>query len=126
MTTIEMGKQYRTRDGREVRIYSVDGGGHYPVHAATKSGDGWSVSKWASDGRYNTSVAESPSDLIEVKPRIRMERWVNVYPNAKASEWVVSYPYSSREYADQQRGRSRIACVKVEIYCEEGDGLNDE
>ena len=27
MTKIEMGKQYRTRDGKEVRIYATDGGG---------------------------------------------------------------------------------------------------
>jgi hypothetical protein len=31
---ISMDKQYRTRDGREVRIYAVDGGGKYPIHGA--------------------------------------------------------------------------------------------
>ena len=31
---IDKNKQYRTRDGREVRIYATDGYGHYPVHDA--------------------------------------------------------------------------------------------
>jgi hypothetical protein len=32
MTKIELGKTYRTRDGREVKIYAVDGGGEFPIH----------------------------------------------------------------------------------------------
>jgi hypothetical protein len=117
---IEMGKQYRTRDGREVRIYAVDGGSNYPVHAATKGGDGWYVNKWASDGRYNTGVVESPSDLIEVKPRIKRECWVNVYRDGKPGL------HDSKQSATVYASCDRIACVKIEIDCEEGEGLSDE
>ena len=31
---ISMNKQYRTRDGKKVRIYAVDAGGYCPVHGA--------------------------------------------------------------------------------------------
>ena len=31
---IDMSKKYRTRDGREVRIYAVDGAKDYPVDVA--------------------------------------------------------------------------------------------
>ena len=31
---VDITKQYRTRDGREVRIYATDGNGLYCVHRA--------------------------------------------------------------------------------------------
>ena len=66
---IELGKQYRTRDGREVRVYAVDGGGPYPVHGAVKLDEGWEAGVWRSDGRLS-GYTEGDTDLIEVKPRI--------------------------------------------------------
>ena len=32
--TMSMDKKYRTRDGKEVRIYAVDGCGDYPIHGS--------------------------------------------------------------------------------------------
>jgi len=64
---ISMDKKYRTRDGREVRIYAVDGGCEYPVHGAYKNDDGtWCPDSWNGDGRY-LSDREWRSDLIEVR-----------------------------------------------------------
>jgi hypothetical protein len=54
--------------------------------------------------------------LVEVKPRIRRECWVNVTPDAM---WV----YEDKESADHHHGLGRIACVKITIDCEEGEGL---
>lgn len=34
VTTFEPGKEYKTRDGRKVRIYATDAGGEYPIHGA--------------------------------------------------------------------------------------------
>lgn len=31
---IDKNKKYRTRDGKEVRIYCTDGRGLYPIHGA--------------------------------------------------------------------------------------------
>lgn len=113
---IDKNKQYRTRDGREVRIYATDGHPELTVHGAVKLEDGWEVCGWRSDGRLG-GYTITDSDLIEVKPRIKREVWVNVYPD---TEGVFCY---SKEEADRQATSDRIACVKLTIDVEEGEGL---
>ena len=118
---IELGKQYKTRDGREVRIYAVDGGGRFPVHGSVKfSGTAWTPNEWTETGSHlgDPEFRISDLDLIEVKPGIQREVWVNVCRNEVNDEW-----YFSRQTADEQSLSSRIACVKVVIDCEEGEGL---
>jgi len=111
--TISMDKQYRTRDGREVRIYAVDGMNHNKVHGAIKLENGWEITTWRDDG-----VAwDTKYDLIEVKPRIKREYWHNVYPNAR------DVNMKTKEEADWWAAYDRIACVKITIDCEEGEGL---
>ena len=115
---IDKSKTYRTRDGREVRIYATDGVGSHPVHGAIKNPDGWRQATWMHDG-YWASV-DMGSDLIEVKPRIKREVWVNVYPNESAISDMV---HMSRKEADFAASSGRIACVRLTIDCEEGEGL---
>lgn len=119
---IDINKQYRTRDGREVRIYAVDCGGDFPVHGAfynplTKK---WEARIWPDTGYCYSIKDPSLSDLIEVKPRIQQELWLNVY-RAKENRrrWAA---FESREEADLFHPE-RIACVRVLIDCEEGEGL---
>jgi hypothetical protein len=119
---IELGKKYKTRDGCEVRIYAVDGGGRFPVHGAVKLVDGtWRQEEWTLTGSWNGErnghTIPHALDLIEVKPRIQREVWVNVYPDNLASIWT------SKEKATNRAGFDRIACVKLVIDCEEGEGL---
>jgi hypothetical protein len=116
MSMIDPKKQYRTRDGREVRIYAVDGGCSYPVHGAYKGDAGWVIAQWTREGCFQSNKFSNGFDLIEVKPRIRREVWVNVYEHGNGSY------FESREVADRYPG-SRIACVKLVIDCEEGEGL---
>ena len=66
---IDMNKKYKTRDGRKVRIYAVDGGGDYPVHGAIKEEGVWLFESWASDGQYSFCQGITDSDLIEKKPK---------------------------------------------------------
>ena len=117
--TISMDKKYRTRDGREVRIYAVDGGGSFPVHGAIRFENFWGLISWDFDGEHATSSLPSfdKYDLIEVKPRIRQTVWMNVYN--KFDYWTV---YATKENADTF-SLDRLACVKVEIDVEEGEGL---
>jgi hypothetical protein len=75
---ISKDKQYKTRDGREVRIYATDGAGEYPVHGALKSSNGWVSATWGSHGHVVKPCRESPEDLIEFKPRMKFERWIFV------------------------------------------------
>jgi len=122
---IELGKQYKTRDGREVRIYAVDGGGRFPVHGGLKLVDGtWRQEEWTLTGSYNGASSHGHIiahylDLIEVKPRIQREVWVNVYK----SECAYGAVYREKCSADIGADSTRIACVKLVIDCEEGEGL---
>lgn len=112
---IELGKKYKTRDGRKVRIYAVDCGGHRPVHGAIRENNEWVAYTWLHDGVAGLHC----NSLIEVKPRIQREVWVNVYPDGQIM-------HEQRKTADAfsvDNTDRRIACVKLVIDCEEGEGL---
>jgi len=114
---ISKDKKYRTKSGREVRIYAVDGGGRYPVHGAIFVDGTWSQENWKSDGSNIDSLEDSLS-LIEVKPRIQHAFWLNVYRGSLSTN-----RYNTKELADLNAVQDRIACVKITIDCEEGEGL---
>ena len=109
---ISKDKTYRTRDGREVRIYATDGSHPFVIHGAYRVGPNWIPCSWLYDGFYSD---DRNLDLIEVKPRIKRTVWLNVEAHC-AQSWA------SKEDADRWPKR-RLACVKVEIDCEEGEGL---
>ena len=119
---IDMAKQYRTRDGREVRLLMTDGGGSggSPVIGAIKDRDwSWFPCCWAANGWYHP-LGGGSYDLIEVRPRIKREYWMNVYPSEMGN---VTYLYLTKKVADKAADSDRIACVRVEIDVEEGEGL---
>lgn len=74
---IEMGKKYRTRDGREVRIYAVDSGGDNPVHGAIwdDARRVWDGEDWTDTGLW-VADARSPEDLIEVLPEVTVRQYL--------------------------------------------------
>ena len=117
---IDKDKQYRTRDGREARIYATDGYTDYPVHGAVKQEEVWMPLQWRKEGFWHPTSREL--DLVEVKPRIKRTMWVNVYPESVSLK-IMSVSWPSKERADNQAMSNRIACAKVEIDCEEGEGL---
>jgi hypothetical protein len=112
---ISMDKKYRTRDGREVRIYTTDGEMPRCVYGTYKSQTGWTFSCWEKDGVHLISTGNY--DLIEVKPRIQRTVWLNVY------EGITYGPYKTKCSADRMAGNGRFACIEIEIDCEEGEGL---
>lgn len=121
---IEMGKQYRTRDGRAVRILCVDrqGSGLWPVIGLLTGKDGKEYTgAWPESGhRYEDDT--SSLDLIEVKPRLSGTFWANIYKNSKVDNFIA---YPSKDLADSMGfGSGRLACVPITIDCEEGEGLD--
>lgn len=116
---IDITKIYRTRDGREVRIYATDGSEDMCVHGAIRFDGGWASEVWTQHGKY-FPPKESIHDLIEVKPRIQREVWVNVYG---VESGIPDGFYFSKAAADASSCRRRIACVRLTIDCEEGEGL---
>ena len=115
---IDPKKQYRTRSGDDVRIYAVDGDEEMPIHGAIFTKHGWKVNSWARDGKWCPNMTDGV-DLIEVKPRIKREVWVNVY----TCEMYCTVAFNSKAEADGGARGGRIACVKLTIDCEEGEGL---
>jgi hypothetical protein len=112
---IDKDKQYKTRDGREVRIYATDAGGLYPVHGAIKRDDGWSMDSWTSQGTQ-LGQCESFRHLIEVKPRIKIERWVMVARNGDYSLWL--------NKPSKAASVDAFAITRISFEVEEGEGLD--
>jgi hypothetical protein len=117
---IDINKQYRTRDGREVRIYATDGGGPCPIHGAIRGLNFWSTANWSKNGSYTVSYGqEHDNDLIEVRPRHKRTVWVTVWSNG----------YTETSSKPEWRngplgcGQEPISCIKVELDFEEGEGL---
>ena len=123
---IDIDKKYRTRDGREVRIYATDGGlANCMTHGAVKNGSGfWEIASWyTAHGKHYDIETDHPYDLIEVRPRHKRTVWLAVYPNGYIEatsklEWrngpCINGPYD---------GEKPIACIKVDLDFEEGEGL---
>jgi hypothetical protein len=107
---IDKNKVYKTRDGREVRIYATDGVEGEEVHGSVKRSYGWRAETWPLNGLHSV---DSSLDLIEVRPRHKRTVWVNVYPDEVFTHHHQRLP----------NRKDRIACVKVELDFEEGEGL---
>lgn len=120
--TISMDKAYQTRDGRKVRIYAVDGESCSAVHGAYWSDTFWSLGAWDGDGSWLPGAKLKHSkDLIEARPRIKRDVWINVYGDGSP------FLFSVRRLADSSAPSSnRIACVKFTIDVEEGHGLDGD
>ena len=113
---IDISKQYRTRDGREVRIYATDGVGRCFIHGAIRMRDGWYPQSWFAGGEHWGADDPHYSDLIEVRPRHKRTVWLNVYADNTNSV------YGTKERADCDK-HLRIGCIEVELDFEEGEGL---
>jgi len=73
---ISLTKKYKTRDGKAVRIYAIDGASDHPVHGAvclsvstSKSINKlWYSKTWTLKGSYIEDGVKNTCDLIEIKP----------------------------------------------------------
>jgi len=109
---IDINKKYHTRDGRAVRIYAVDGGPlQILIHGAVLDKGGWSITSWGSDGEW--SKDHKDWDLIEDRPRHKRTVWLHVFKNST----VCATEEAHYEITN------RLACIKVELDFEEGEGL---
>jgi len=109
---IDKSKTYKTRDGGEVRIYATDGGGLFPVHGAIRTHGGWESTSWTKSGVLYVND-ESCVDLIEVRPRHKRTVWLHVF----------KHTIVAAEGPPLGDITTRIACIKVELDFEEGEGL---
>lgn len=128
---IDKNKTYETRDGDKVRIYTTDAGGECPVHGAwwDEASDSWVNESWSKDGLYYEDDGESDFDLVEVAPRVRLKRWVNVLKTSGAlsGDGMGIDTFHTKRAAEDYRyngfGTEVIArAVEINIDVEEGFG----
>lgn len=119
---IDPTKTYKTRDGRDIKIFMTDNRLHHsPVLGAYKDHSNvWWPHHWGLDGRAY-SAGPTDLDLIEVKPRIVKEWWavigkgrIQMWDGKSNAQWAIS---------NNQVPYDVLALVPVTIDCEEGAGL---
>ncbi len=111
---IEVGKEYKTRGGRTyAAAYRASNNGHNSILAVNTSDH---ALIWLSDdGKYNRSGKDSEHDLISEAPKkIKVEGWVNVYPE----QFDFNTLYSDKKLADHFAANNRIACKRIEFEIE--------
>jgi hypothetical protein len=115
---IELGKEYKTRDGREVVILATNGRGKYPIigQILNKNGE-WELHTWTADGFAYSNCSLSLGDLIEVNPVLVVDGWLNTYKD------IMPVFHLTRRSADEQASPGRIACLHIRHEYHEGDGL---
>lgn len=60
----EVGKEYKTRDGRRFRVYATDGKGAFSVHGAILDDGDWVAQSRTADGHYLSNGKPFQSDLM--------------------------------------------------------------
>jgi hypothetical protein len=116
---IDIKKQYRTKSGKEVKIYAINEDGPFPVHGAVKGSHWWEMETWTQEGRVDHYM-EREDDLVEVPKRIQQTVYLNIYDDSYNNYVSVRY---SKENALDKAEDELFACVKVDIDVEEGHGL---
>jgi hypothetical protein len=119
---ISKDKTYRTLDGREVRIYATDAGlDKNIIHGASNDGKyGWVPHAWLPNGEH---ASYTGYNLIEVKPRIKRTVWLNLFPDHTEIFPTEEIAKHCAAMPSRFEHEQPISCVKVEIDCEEGEGL---
>ena len=113
---IEMGNEYRQRNGRGARVYSIGNGGDSPVHCALEDSEGnWYAAGRTADGRYSI-YGNSNVDLVEVEPRIKLTLVVDITE-------ICGVPYPVLTERTGIPVYKCIARVEVPIDVEVGHGL---
>ena len=115
---ISMDKQYKTRDGRAVEVLKVDmKHKYYPVAVVITEEDGSQAIRSRTSTGDTTHSRTTGGDLVEVKPRIKQNVWVNIHDGDNV------YVHKTREGADLAGGETRIACINMALDYEYGEGL---
>lgn len=70
---VEMTKEYRTQNGKEVRLHAVNTSGPFPVHGAIRATDGyWFVYGWTAEGKGRIDLPTHEWDLVEAPAETNM------------------------------------------------------
>lgn len=115
---------YKTRDGRDVKIVAVEDG--IAIGYRVRLGVNVGLTTWRADnGRFfiDCDAADHSNDIIDTKPRIKGEVWLTVYRRLD-DDVVAGGGYATKKAALENRGECCIAIARVEIDCAEGENLD--
>lgn len=120
MNKFDPTKPVQTRDGRKARIICSNAKqGRYPIVALVENRDmAEEIGSFTTDGKEWDFESKGKRDLINVPERIEREYWVNVYEDRQGIGF-----WDSKQLADDYAGDNRLACVKMKISCNVGEGL---
>lgn len=106
----QAGETYRTRDGREAKIYATDGAGRFPIHGCLNG----RMMVWTADGKATHGEHFGDIDLMPARLEpIKVKMWANVYEgdvhdlHATAKE--------AQETADDEALRIAVPVMVTEI-----------
>lgn len=111
---ISKDKQYKTREGLEVRIYATDGMGEFSIHGAVLIDEGWEDQTWKQDGGFNRE--SSLFDLIEIVPKVKV--WVEYYLD-RYGNFITARYFSEDTYLTYKAGGKICPTrthLKVEVF----------
>ena len=130
---LDPSKPVQTTDGRSARIVCTDAYvqisptcSEKEILALVPGVDGTEdIRRFSQSGRAKYVYGY---DLINIPQHIKKEGWVNIYgtvvlPNTSSFLPGVGRLHPTKASADHNAFEGRIACVKVVIECEEGEGL---
>src|SRR5690554_6684029 len=104
---LEVGKTYRNRKGKEVKITSCDGGYSHPYRG---SGGNW----YTESGRWDNLSTEHPEDLIEEVPETR-HSFALVAEALTATRYTFDIPEGVKRVTASQEGNRIIVEMVPEI-----------
>lgn len=108
---LDLTKPVQTRDGRAARILCADAKGDRPIVALISVNEAELVRCFCPDGLASDQGGQCAGDLINVPPKVTIERWHNVYATGMFGGGHTT-PESARRNADP----SVLGTVKVVVY----------
>jgi hypothetical protein len=115
---VDWSKPLQTRDGRKARLLGVINARRRTHVVAITMLSGLEIeSRHYPTGLKNESSANCKDDIINTTERIKREVWLNVYESGGITPWA------DKDTADTHALEGRIACVRVQIDCNVGEGL---
>jgi hypothetical protein len=119
---VDWSKPLQLKDGRKARFLALIECPDRPRCCVVTDADGdeW-VDAWCENGNFtmprSSPLEISRLDIINTPERIKREVWLNVYESGGITPWA------DKDTADTHALEGRIACVRVQIDCEKGEGL---
>jgi hypothetical protein len=114
----EVGKFYKTRDGRKVEVIAVRAGlsfGHTVIGLVMNDPYG-DVTTWSADGNYGIcpDSRELSADLVaEWRDPVKVSGWLNYYKDDRGTLYTPAQLHCARKEADRAASISRVACIYV-------------